>query len=83
MAQFVVTGITLAGRGSIHLHVQCFQSVGWRRLRAIAALQSSAFAAYRACRGSADATARSVSSGLTIISSPASRTATNAPSRAT
>ena len=25
MAQFVVTGITLAGRGSIQLHVQCFQ----------------------------------------------------------
>jgi hypothetical protein len=26
MAQFVVTGITLAGRGSIQLHVQCFQA---------------------------------------------------------
>jgi hypothetical protein len=25
MAQFVVTGITLAGRGSIQLHVECFQ----------------------------------------------------------
>jgi len=25
MAQFVVTGTTLAGRGSIQLHVQCFQ----------------------------------------------------------
>jgi hypothetical protein len=25
VAQFVVTGITLAGRGSIQLHVQCFQ----------------------------------------------------------
>jgi hypothetical protein len=25
MAQFVVTGITLAGRRSIQLHVQCFQ----------------------------------------------------------
>jgi hypothetical protein len=24
-AQFVVTGTTLAGRGSIQLHVQCFQ----------------------------------------------------------
>jgi len=25
MAQFVVTGITVAGRGSIQLHIQCFQ----------------------------------------------------------
>jgi hypothetical protein len=25
VAQLVVTGITLAGRGSIQLHVQCFQ----------------------------------------------------------
>jgi hypothetical protein len=25
MAQFVVTGITLAARGSIQLHVECFQ----------------------------------------------------------
>ena len=25
MAEFVVTGITLAGQGSIQLHVQCFQ----------------------------------------------------------
>jgi hypothetical protein len=34
MAQFVVTGITLAGRGSIQLHVQCFQLWDAERLRA-------------------------------------------------
>jgi hypothetical protein len=45
MAQFVVTGIALAGRGSIQLHVQCFQQWDAERLRAIASPQDSAFAA--------------------------------------
>jgi hypothetical protein len=45
MAQFVVTGITLAGRGSIQLHVQCFQLWDAERLRAIASPRDSAFAA--------------------------------------
>jgi hypothetical protein len=56
MAQFVVTGTILAGRGSIQLHVQCFQL--WDDERR---------------------PARSMSSDLTIISSPASRAATSAP----
>jgi hypothetical protein len=52
MAQFVVTGITLAGRRSIQLHVQCFQLWDAERLRAIASPPDSAFAADIA--GSAD-----------------------------
>ncbi len=45
MAQFVMTGSTLAGPGSIELHVQCFQLWNAKRLRAIASPQDSAFAA--------------------------------------
>jgi hypothetical protein len=45
MAQFVVTGSTLAGRGSIQLHVQCFQLWDDERLRALASPRDSTFAA--------------------------------------
>jgi hypothetical protein len=45
MAQFVVMGTILAGRGSIQLHVQCFQLWDAERLRAIASPQGSTFAA--------------------------------------
>jgi len=45
MAQFVVTGAHSRGRGSIQLHVQCFQLWDAERLRAIACPQDSAFAA--------------------------------------
>ena len=34
MAQFVVKGITLAGRGSIQLHVSCFRIWDEERLKA-------------------------------------------------
>ena len=44
MAQFVVTGTILAGRGSIQLHVQCFQIWDDERLPAIASPQDSTFA---------------------------------------
>jgi hypothetical protein len=84
MAQFVVPGITLAGPGSIQLHVQCFQLWGAERAaRYRLATGLGIRRRYRACRVGLMPAARSVSSGLTIISSPASRTATNAPSRAT
>jgi len=43
-AQFGVTGITLAGRGSIQLHVQCFQLWDDERLPAIASPRDSTFA---------------------------------------
>ena len=45
MAQFVVTGITLVGRGSIQLHVQCFQLWDDERLCVIAPSRDSTFAA--------------------------------------
>jgi hypothetical protein len=45
MAQFVVTGTILAGRGSIQLHVQCFQVWDDERRPAIASPQDSTFAA--------------------------------------
>ena len=44
-AQFVVMGTILAGRGSIQLHVQCFQLWDAERLGAIASPQGSTFAA--------------------------------------
>jgi len=45
MAQFVVTEAILAGRGSMQLHVQCFQLWDGERLPAIASPQGSTFAA--------------------------------------
>jgi hypothetical protein len=49
MAQFVVTGAILAGRGSIQLHVQCFQLWDDERLPAIASPRDSTFAADIVC----------------------------------
>jgi hypothetical protein len=43
MAQFVVTGITLGGRGSIQLHVQCFQLWDHERCAAEVAASLRAF----------------------------------------
>ena len=75
MAQFVVTGTILAGRGSIQLHVDCFQVWDDERLPAVPAPRDIR-RRYRAYRTVLMPAARSVSSGLTIISSPASPAAT-------
>jgi hypothetical protein len=45
MTQFVVAGTILAGRGSIQLHVQCFQLWDDERRPAIASPRHSTFAA--------------------------------------
>jgi len=68
MAQFVVTGTILAGRGSIQLHVDCFQVWDDERLPAVAAPRDIR-RRYRAYRTVLMPAARSMSSGLTIISS--------------
>jgi hypothetical protein len=64
MAQFVVTGTILVGRGSIQLHVDCFQVWDDERLPAVASPRDIR-RRYRACRAVLPA-ARSMSPGLTI-----------------
>ena len=78
MAQFVVTGTILAGRGSIQLHVDCFQAWDDERLPAVAS-PGDIRRRYRACRAVLMPAARSMSSGPDDLSSPASRAATSAP----
>ena len=65
MAQFVVTGTILAGRGSIQLHVDCFQVWDDERLPAVAAPRDIR-RRYRAYRTVLMPAARSMSPGLTI-----------------